>query len=150
MEFYYIRFVLFWILWLIFADKSRWRELFAVGIFAGFLDGFADIFSFHYPLWKYHPPDSVVPNLFDNMGVYIVVSYLFIQWLPKNPSVVRMLMYWFLWTAFAIAIEWVHVHMGYMTYDSGWRMEYSYIADWIIYWMLYKFHKVFELRKLSV
>lgn len=149
MEFYYIRFAVIVACWLLFADKSRWRELFSVGIFANFLDGFADICSFHYPLWKYNPEDSIVPDLFDNMGIYIVVSYLFIQWLPKDRTAGRMLLYWFLWTAFAIGIEWFHIRTGYMTYDRWWRIEYSYIADWIIYWILYQFHKVFKLERLS-
>jgi hypothetical protein len=150
MEFYYIRFALTWVFWLLFADKHRWRELFTVGIFATFLDGFADILSFHYPLWKYQPQNSVVPDLFDNIGIYLIVPYLFIQWLPKDHTVLRMFVYWFLWTAFAISVEWIHIRTGYMTYDLWWRIEYSYLADWVIYWLLYKFHRVFKLEKLNL
>jgi hypothetical protein len=139
-----------WTCWFIFADKSRWRELFIVGIFASFLDGFADIFAYQYPLWKYHGMgNSVIPDLFDNLGLYIVVAYLFIQRLPKHRTIVRLLAYWLFWSFIAIIIEWIHVYTGHMTYGILWNMAYSYLLDWIIFSILYQFHKVFQLEKLS-
>jgi len=149
MDFYYLRSIIVWGCWLIFADKKRWRELFTVGFFATFLDGFADILSFHYPLWKYQPSNSVIPDLFDNLGVYVVVPYLFIQWLPQSSTLPKLLLYWVAWTSVAIVIEWIHVYTGYMTYGRLWNMGYSYIVDWIIYWLIYQFHKHFHLKKLS-
>jgi hypothetical protein len=150
MGFYFIRCIIVWTCWFIFADKSRWRELFPVGIFAGFLDGFADIFSYHYPLWKYNGMEnSVIPDLFDNLGLYIVVAYLFIQGLPKHKTMSRMLVHWFFWSFIVINIEWFHVYTGHMIYGTSWNIAYSYLVDWIIFGLLYQFHKVFQLEKLS-
>jgi hypothetical protein len=51
--FFVFRFILVWTIWLIFADKKRWKELFPVGIFAGLLGSTTDSMSTHYKLWHY-------------------------------------------------------------------------------------------------
>jgi|GEM_PF-2889474 hypothetical protein len=51
MLFWYIRFALEWTIWLIFADKKRWRELLPVGLIAGLYGATTDIITYHYPLW---------------------------------------------------------------------------------------------------
>jgi hypothetical protein len=119
-----------WTCWFISADKSRWRELFLVGIFAGFLDGFADTSAYYYPLWGYHGmANSIIPDLFDSLGLYIVVAYLFIHWLPEHRTIACLLTYWLFWNLITIVIEWIHVYTGHMSYGVSWNMAYSYFLD---------------------
>jgi len=149
--FYIIRFILSWSIWLVFADKKRWRELLPVCIFGSFLDLVMSIIMFYFPYWEYFNPSlhPIITSLADNFDVYPVVIYLFIQWLPKEQSFCRMFLYWFKWTAFAIIIEYIHILTGNMIHLNGWSLWKSYMADWFLYWLLYQFHKVSNLKKLS-
>ena len=63
MHFWYIRFALEWTVWLVFADKKRWRELFPVGLMAGLCGATTDIFIPHCSLWKYDGNTSPIPQL---------------------------------------------------------------------------------------
>jgi hypothetical protein len=148
--FYYIRFALSWGCWFVFADKSRWREIFPVCILAGFLDGITDNITQQYRLWEYNGSAShILPYISDSLSIYAVVTYLFIQWLPKKQTVQLMLRYWFMWTTLSISIELVHLYTGHMHYGLWWNIGWSYLADWILYWIFYQFHKIFLLTKLS-
>jgi hypothetical protein len=148
MLFFIFRFIISWTIWIIFADKKRWRELFPVSIFAVYLASITDIIVHHYTLWRYHP-STLITELFDDTGIYIVVTYLFIQWLPKKKTFSCMFMYWFVWTGITITIEWIHIVTGHMEHYKWWNYGWSYLADWILFFLFYQFHKVFELKKLS-
>jgi hypothetical protein len=149
MYFWYIRFVIEWIVWLIFADKKRWRELFPVSFFASLLEATTDVITHHIPLWSYDGNCSFIPHLLNDWGLCIVLTYLFIQWLPQHQTLWKMLLHWSIWTTIAITIEWIHVKTGHMAYHNGWSLWISYGADWILFSMLYQFHKIFHLEKLS-
>ena len=141
--FWTVRFVFFWLLWLIFADKKRWRELIPVCIFASLLGSLSDILIHYYPLWSYD--NTMWAELSDDLSVYPVVVYLFIQWLPTNRSRWILLSYWFVWTLFAILIEIYHLKTGYMSYPTGeWNLLCSYVADWLLFWIFFRFHKSFS------
>jgi hypothetical protein len=151
MTFFYARFVIAWACWLLFADKSRWKELFPVCTFASFLGLITDqIVDWYIPYWEYYGSEpKIIRNLLDDFDVYIVVTYLFIQWLPKKQSFFSMFSYWFTWTALAIAIEHVHVMTGHMAHYHGWTFWHSYISDWLLFWIFYQYHKILKLEKLS-
>ncbi|MCX7781278.1 MAG: hypothetical protein N2491_10295 [Negativicutes bacterium] len=141
--FWSIRFIVFWGVWLIWADKSRWREIVPVCIFACLLGSLTDTLVHYYPLWFYEASLWVEWN--DDLSVYPVVVYLFIQWLPQDRKLSNMLLYWFCWTLLAIAIEWVHLRLGYMSYPTGeWNLLLSYIADWLLFTIFYKYHQIFN------
>lgn len=149
--FFIIWFLLSWSIWLIFADKKRWREIIPVCIFADFLGSLADIIVEYYKYWEYlgnvfHP---LILDISDELGIYPVVTYLFIQWFPKTQSFWRIFFYWFAWTGLAIIIEYIHLITGHMEHSSGWTLWHSYVADWILFFLFYQFHKMFDLRKLS-
>jgi len=153
MLFFILSFILAWLFWLIFADKKRWRELFPVGILAGFLGSTTDVVTEYYPFWDYHCPNgmhSLVIDLVDDWGIFLVVTYLFIQWLPKNQTFWRMFRYWFIWTGFTITVEWIYVSTQHMEHSHGWTYLHSYLADWFLLWVFYKFHKRFRLSLLGV
>lgn len=147
--FFIIRFILVWTVWFIFADKKRWRELFPVSIFAGYLGLITDmIIEEQLKLWEYQGEFKEFAEVSDDIGIYIVVTYLFIQWLPQCKTRASLL-YWFLWTSFAIAIEWIHIVTGHMEHHKWWNYGWSYACDWFLFWLFYQFHKIFRLKLLS-
>jgi hypothetical protein len=149
MEYYYIRFAIEWIIWFMFADKKRWREIFPVCIFAGFLGSLSDSVMHQYSLWMFDYGISVIPDLLDDLGTYIVFTYLFIQWLPGTRTFLLLFGYFFLWTIVALVIEYIHLKTGHMTFHKWWTIWYSYIADWILFWLIYKYYHMFRFERLS-
>lgn len=146
--FFISRFIIAWALWLIFADKKRWREIFPICFFAAHLGGTTDIIMRHYELWSYNGAHTLVRELMDDWETYIVVTYLFIQWLPKQQTFWNLFKYFFIWTTVAIGIEWIHVITGKMEYYKWWNMGCSYLSDWFLFWLFYKIHKLFT-KKIS-
>lgn len=149
--FYILRGLLAWSIWIIFADKKRWREIVPVCILAALLGVITDILIEFYPYWEYIEDDlhPLYLELGDEFEIFPVVVYFFIQWLPKQPSLLNMLFYWFLWTGFAISIEYIHIVTGHMEHLNDWTLWHSYVCDWILFYIFYKFHKVFRLERLS-
>lgn len=141
--FWTIRFVFFWVIWFLFADKTRWREMIPVCILASLLGSLTDILTHYYPLWSYD--NTMWAELSDDLSVYPVVVYLFIQWLPQKRSQWILFTYGFVWTFCAILIELYHVYAGYMSYPTGeWNLMCSYVADWMLFGIFYRFHQSFS------
>lgn len=148
--FFMISFILSWIAWIFLADKSRWRELFPVCLLASFLGLTTDTLMNYYQLWGYSGSEHPLLGTFaDDLGIYIVVTYLFIQWLPQQRTPRNMLAYWLIWTVFAILIEHFYLVTGHTYYRQWWNPWYSYLADWFLFWLFYKFHKTFQFSRLS-
>lgn len=150
--FFTIRFFVIWTIWLLFADKKRWREILPVSIFAGMIGSSTDNLTNYFMLWDYHMINGLQPwfiKLTDDWGIYIVVPYLFIQWLPKRRTFWRLFFYWGLWTALTISIEWFHVVTNHMEHHSWWNYGWSYLSDWLLFTLFYFFHKLFKLKELS-
>jgi hypothetical protein len=135
-----------WAAWFIFADKRRWREIAPVSLFAALLGGLSDVVMHYYQLWEYE--HTLAAELLDDLGIYIVVSYLFIQWLPGNRSITAMFGYWFAWTAVSFSVEYIFVSTGHLQYDKWWNMGWSYLADWLLFGMFYTYYKMLRLEKL--
>ncbi|HBV98349.1 MAG TPA: hypothetical protein DEF36_15080 [Desulfotomaculum sp.] len=146
--FFVVCFFIAWFMWIIFADKKRWRELFLVSFFASHLACFTDTLTHFYPLWSYHNPKSFLTYTLDDFGVYMVIPYLFIQWLPSQRTPLKMIGYWFIWTGVSIFIEWVFLTTDHMKHLSWWSIYHSYMADWVLFWLFYQFHKIFRLELL--
>lgn len=138
------RFVIAWSLWFLIADKKRWAELLPISMLAALLGSTTDNIITHYELWKYY--DESLPELalkiMDDWGIYIVVTYLFIQFLPKKQSFFNMVKYIFLWTLLSVVIEWIHLYTGHMKHDKFWNLRISYICDWILYALFYFYYKL--------
>lgn len=128
-------------------DRSRWREILPVAIFASWLSYIVEsIMTFGIQLWSYagHPLAGLTANGF---GIYIIVTYLFIQWLPKQQTPLALFQYFFYWTAFAISYEWVHLYFEQIRYHRWWDLGYSYLADWLLFWIFYKYYHLFHFKK---
>lgn len=150
MMFWAIRFVLFWIIWLVFANKKRWREILPVCFFTAFLGSTSDNLTHHFHLWEYDKSElNLVADLTNNWSVYVVTLYLLIQWLPKRQTFWPISRYLFLWTGFAFIVEWIHISTGHMNYPTWWNIWWSYLADWILFGLIYQYYKIFQFERLS-
>jgi len=146
--FYILWFILAWIIWLFFADRSRWREILPVCTFAQTLALATDVLTFYYPLWEYLGPSYLI-HLGNTLAIYPVVTYLFIQWLPKNQTTKSIIGYWLIWTTLSVILELIFVTSGHMQYPLWWNTWHSCAADWILYWVFYQYHRILKLEILS-
>jgi hypothetical protein len=142
---YIILFAASWLLFILFVDRSRIGEYLPSMIFAGFLGIITDIFMLYYKIWDYHHyyplPEWSVAVLLD-IGIYAVVAGLFIQWMPSRPAL--QLLYIFPWTVSAILFEYLFIRMEWMHHHQWWNLRHSYIADWVIFYMIllqYEFYR---------
>jgi len=147
--FHLVVFIISWIIWLLFADKKRWREIFPVCFLATFLGCLTDMIMQHYPLWQYLGWHPVCIHLANDFGVFLVVTYLFIQWLPKRQTFWRMAAYWFVWTGASISLELFYKNTGRLIYHQWWNIWCSYLADWLLFMLFYYYHRLFRFEKLS-
>lgn len=138
MTFWIGRFIIEWVVWLSVADKRRWREILPVCLFASYISLIADQLSELFELWQYYPKDCLA-DLLNAIGIYMIATYLFIQWLPCQKTYLNLFCYFFCWTIIAVSIEFIHVYFGYMKH-LNWSYGYSYAADWALFWLFYKFY----------
>lgn len=133
------QFIFSWVAWFLFAKKGRWHKYLPVCIFASWLSLILEALMHYYNLWSYsgHPLIALFGNAF---GIYIVTLYLFIQWLPEDRSLRPMLIYWFKWSIVVIIFEWFHFWLGHISYHKWWNIGYSYISDWLLLWIFYRYH----------
>lgn len=133
------QFIFSWTMWLIFAQRGQWHKYLSVCIFASWLSLVVEAIMVYYTLWSYsgHPLIGLLVNGF---GVYIVTLYLFVQWLPTDHSFKALFWYFFKWTLAAIIFELIHASLGHITYYKWWNIGYSYLADWFLFWLFFKYH----------
>lgn len=138
------RFIFDWTIWLIFADKSRWREILPICFFATNLALTLDLYMEVNKLWEFLP-GKFFAAMVNAWGIYAVSTYLFIQYLPEKKTFLHMFKYWFFWTAITAIFEIVHIWTGHMVYIK-WNLGFSYLADWILFWLFYKFYVVIRCK----
>lgn len=142
-------FIASWIIWILFSDKKRWREIFPVCFLASMLGCLTDMIMHWYPLWQYQDGHPMFIHIANDFGVFFVVTYLFIQWLPKRQTFWHMMAYWFVWTGAAISLELFYNRTGRLVYHQWWNIWCSYLADWFLFALFYSYHRLFKFEKLS-
>jgi len=125
--------ILSWLAFLVFGDKKRIPELFPTAMFSAFLGLLTDLIMEEYELWSYHDEPlsgSMVP-LFLDFGIYPVVAFLFMQFLPQT----WMKRFWwiFFWSLGSILLEYAYLKLGLMQHHKWWTLWVSYISDWVIF-----------------
>lgn len=138
-------FVISWICFYLFADKKKFTIFYPSCLLSLYLSCAVDFFATeHYILWDY-PQGSKIQTYFYHLlqqfGVYPVVTYLFLQTLPKNQNILHMLRHVFYWSILSITIEWLAISVGYMEHLKWWNLGWSYLCDWILYFIFYSHHK---------
>ena len=103
-------------MWFAFAKKGRWHEYLPVCIFASWLSLIVEAIMVYYDLWSYsgHPLLGLFVNGFGDL---------------------------YKWTLAVIIFEYIHCWLGHISYHKWWNIGYSYLADWFLFWLFYKYHK---------
>lgn len=144
MIFSIVLFVLSWICFSFFADKQRFFSLAPTCYIAMYLACTTDLLVHHYPLWDYPAPNKMQTywrHLLHDLGIYPVVTYLFLQTLPIRQNTLTLVRHIFHWSLFAIFIEWLAIKAGVMKHQLWWNFGYSYASDWLLYLIFYSHHK---------
>ncbi len=130
-------FIFTWITFTLYGNFKRLPELFPSALFASYLALFTDILMEKYELWSYidAPLSGQAIKLLLGFGLYPIVGYLFMQFLPE--SLWKKLIYTFFWTLFAITFEFVYLSLGIIEHHMWWTLWMSYISDWIIFFLIY-------------
>lgn len=144
MLFWIGKFIFLAVIWLIFADRRRWKEILPVCLFASCISLWVDQLCELFELWEYYPIDPL-SDLLNSLDVYIVVIYLYIQHLPNYLTAKTLLKYIFYWTTVTIFIEYIHVRLGYMKHHN-WNYIYSYLANWVLFFLFYKYYIMFKQK----
>jgi hypothetical protein len=137
------------IAWVLFADKSRWRSLSVISLIAMLLAFTAQILAQRYPVWDFVGYEHWHFVTLANGVMYMVATWMFIQWYPVGRKPTWTAAYWLTWTTFAVIIEFVYIQTGHMIHTPRWNLGYSYIADWLLFGSLHWFYRIFYLTRLD-
>lgn len=140
---YLILFGLSWAGFYLFADFKRIPELYPTGLLSSWLGIFTDLIMVKYNLWQYHSKffgSLEVPLLLD-WSVYPVVAILYIQFFPEKKPLSKKLLYTLIWVICSIIMEWIFMQRGEMIHRKWWTLGHSFVADWIIYGILYSMYR---------
>jgi hypothetical protein len=140
MMFPFSLFVLSWIFFLIFADKSQLKRFLSTVYFGIIVALMSDLFMHVVELWKFNVESRMqtfIARWLVAWGVYFVVMYFFLQWLPQKQTFRSMVRYLFYWTTFSILAEWLFVEMGWFLHQGWWNLFHSYWSDWVLYIIFY-------------
>lgn len=113
-------------------QRKRFREILPTSLLAMVLGLTSDVITNSYPFWTYVDgklPHAVI-SILDDYGLYFVVSYLYIQFLPSTFR--KWWLYTFCWTLACLTFEFLYVKSGHMIHRYGWSLLSSYFADWVI------------------
>lgn len=137
-------FVILWLFFFIFADKKKFYLIAPTCYIAMYLACTTDMMINVYPLWEYPAPTKTqmfFRHILHDVGIYPVVTYLFLQTLPKHQTKSTVIARTFYWSILAISLEWLAIRTGQMKHGLWWNLGCSYIADWILFTLFYFHHK---------
>lgn len=150
---YLILFLVCWAAFFLFADRSRWRRFLPACMLAMVMSLTTDVMVTHIPIWRYydqsHQPLTYYLKLLDDFGIYPVTTYLFLQHYPLASSRLKQVRYFIYWTTFAISLELLFCRMGWMVHSERWSLLFSYLADWLIFFLLFRFFLLLEKKSSS-
>ncbi|MBP1934239.1 CBO0543 family protein [Ammoniphilus resinae] len=134
-------FVISWICFFVFADKKKIIYFYPTCLLATYFSAAVDfLFTEHYPLWDYPhgtKMQTYIYHLMQQFGIYPVVTYLFLQTIPKRKTKFKLIRHIFYWTLLAIFIEWLAITTHFMEHMKWWNLGYSYTADWLLFFLFY-------------
>ncbi|WP_026909140.1 CBO0543 family protein [Paucisalibacillus globulus] len=138
-----VAFLISLIMFFLFSDKTKFQLYVTTGYIGIILALITDLLMFVYPLWNY--PGSKIEKfmiqLLNGFGLYFVVIYFFLQFLPKRQTLLTMIRYIVYWSLFSISLELLFLYIGFIEHGLWWNILYSYIADWLLFITFYLHHR---------
>jgi hypothetical protein len=144
MAFPIIKFISSWIIFIIFADKKQFFRFSSTLYLAMIFAFITDLLMFVHPLWEY--PSITKIELFwrqilNSLGIYFVVTYFYLQTLPKKQTLSTLSRHILYWSLLSILIEWIALKTGYIKHRFWWNLGWSYVADWVLFFVFYIHYK---------
>jgi hypothetical protein len=139
-----IKFILSWACFIWFGDKKKFFLIVPTCYVAIILALITDLLMFVYPLWEYKSQTEMqlfAKQIINAFGIYFVVTYLFLQTLPKSQTILTVGIHIFLWSILCILIEVFAMELGYIHHGLWWNLGWSYFSDWVLFLFFYGHHK---------
>ncbi|PLT33134.1 CBO0543 family protein [Bacillus sp. V5-8f] len=121
---------------------NTWREYHASMLFIATGGLLYEYIVRDYSLWKFHPDFllghdmTVIVYALITMpvSVFLYLSHFPIHWVDR-------LRYIFLWSGIYIAVEWILLALGGITYAHGWTFWYSFLFDLVMFSVIALHHR---------
>lgn len=144
MTFPIIKFIISWACFIFFGNKKKFSLIAPTCYVAIILALITDLLMFLYPLWNYESETKIQlfeKQMLNSFGIYFVVTYLFLQTLPKKQNIFNVGLHILYWTILCISIEILAFKLGYISYGLWRNLGWSYLVDWILFLIFYAHHK---------
>ena len=138
------KFIISWACFILFRNKRKFSLLVPTCYIAVILALITDLLMFVYPLWKYESATKLqlfIKQMLNSFGIYFVVTYFFLQTLPKKQTPFTVGLHIFYWSVLCILIEVLALRLGYIKHSLWWNLGWSYLADWILFIIFFAHHK---------
>ncbi|MBL0387446.1 hypothetical protein JJB07_12360 [Tumebacillus sp. ITR2] len=144
MVFSIVLFVGSWLFFLFLGKKKKFYVLSPTCYVAMILGLSTDVMIDAYGLWEYPATtglQSFWRHILDDFGIYFVVTYLFLQTLPKQPNFWNMVLHIFYWSVLAFGLEFLALKTGNLKHRLWWNLGFSYVSDVGLYLIFYYHHR---------
>jgi hypothetical protein len=110
-------------------DWRNWKQYYPTILFWALGNTIYCYLTFDKPLWKFttNIPSSLA-NIIMAVIIFPCVSLLFLPYFPRN-SLVKKLLYIFLWVFLFSFIEWWALQIQHFAHFNGWNFTYSVIFN---------------------
>ncbi|TCP22686.1 hypothetical protein EV207_13428 [Scopulibacillus darangshiensis] len=128
---------LVFLFFVIMAKKRMTRiEMYSTSLFAIILTYTVDqILGEQYHLYGYFHEQAEYKDFIVILGIYPAINILFLNYFPFHKKITFKILYFILWSAFALFYEWLSVKLGLFFYH-GWKLWYSAPIYPILYLLL--------------
>ena len=115
-------------------DWKNWREYHASMFFISTGGLLYEFIVKENTLWKFHPDFLYGHEMV--VIIYAIITmpisiFLFLSHIPEGRF--KRVIYISVWSAIYIAIEWILLITGRISYQNGWQFEYSFFFDLIMF-----------------
>jgi hypothetical protein len=134
---YHVFYVLAGIIW---GNWKNWRKYYSTILFFIICDMFANLVTYHYPLWHYH--ETLLPSSVLDSHLIISLTIMLFQYpavtliyLGRFPAGIWKRILWIsFWVLLLWLIEFINLHMLHIiTHQNGWTMTWSLAFDIVLF-----------------
>ena len=144
--------LIFWLLYILFADKQKLALFLPTCYFALIFSITSDLLVQIYPLWEYPAKTGFghfTRHILLDFGPYFVVTYFFLQTLPRIQTPKRIIIHLLLWSAGSVVIEYYLQHTHQIIYLKWWNLQFSFISDLILFAVFYAHHVWISKKQIN-
>lgn len=130
---------------LIFTDWRQWKSYYPTLLFIAAVNLIEELLTAHYPLWRFTGP---IPNMNNHTltSLWILLLnlplsiYLFLYRYPYDKGILRQVLWYLLFVAIYIGMEWIAGRNNFIHYSHGWSLGWSIILDIYLFLVMRAHH----------